>query len=338
AVGCSIDLVVPHERREEIKDILQRLARGETVEQLETVRVTKDGARLDVLLTVSPVYDWDTGALMGASAIGRDISEHKPLEGQTRAAKEALQAEVAEQTKQLTDSNRQLQDEIAERRRSDLGHQHLLERLVTIQADERRPISRELHDQIGQAVTALSLRLAALKPGGNQNALNDFRDMLDQLGRRVHDLAVALRPAGLEELGLIPALSSYVEEWSAHHDIKLDFHQRGLQKTRLAPAIEDTAYRIALEALTNIAHHAGAKRASLLLERRDSELRLIIEDDGKGFDVEAFKVDSSAEHLGLIGMQERAALLDGTLTIESRPNGGGTSLFVKIPLPPDSHA
>jgi len=339
AVGRSIDIIVPPELQDQTKAALQQIGRGETLQQFETVRVTKDGVRLDVLLTMSPMYNRETSELIGVSAIGRNISERKQAEQRVRVANEALEEQVAERTKQLTEINRQREAELVEGRRSEQARQHLLERLVTIQADERRRISRELHDEIGQAVTALSLRLVALEPGvANQNALKQCRDMLDQLGRQVHDLALALRPAGLEELGLIPALTSYSEEWSAHHDIKLDFHQRGLQKRRFPPAIEDAAYRIALEALTNVANHAAAKRASLLLERRNSELRLIVEDDGKGFDVDALKAASSPEHLGLVGIRERAALLDGTLTIESRPKGGGTTLFVKIPLPPDSHA
>jgi two-component system, chemotaxis family, CheB/CheR fusion protein len=339
AVGRSSDIIVPPELRNETKAALQRIGRGETAQEFETVRVAKNGVRLDVLLTMSALYDWETSQLIGASSIGRDISERKQAEQQIRKAKEALEEQVVERTKQFTETNRKLEAEIAERRRSEQARQHLLERLVTLQADERRRISRELHDDIGQAMTALSLRLAALQSGvTDHNGLKECRDMADQLGRQVHDLAVAVRPAGLEELGLIPALTSYIEEWSAHHAIKLDFHQRGLQKRRLAPAIEDATYRIALEALTNIAHHAGARRASFLIERRDSELQLIIEDDGKGFDVEAFKADNSPEHLGLVGMRERAALLDGTLTIESRPNGGGTTLFVKIPLPSGPHA
>jgi two-component system, chemotaxis family, CheB/CheR fusion protein len=338
ALGRSSDLIVPPELRNQTMATLQRIARGEALQQIETVRVTKNGVRLDVLLTMSPTYNPETSELIGASSIGRDISERKQAEQRIQLAKEALEEQVAERTKQLTETNRKLEAEVAERRRSEHARQHLLERLVTIQADERRRISRGLHDEIGQAVTALSLRLAALEPEvTDQKNFKECRDLLDQLGRQVHDLAIEVRPAGLEELGLIPALTSYIEEWSAYHDIKLDFHQRGLQKTRLAPAVEDAAYRIAIEGLTNVAHHAGAKRASLLLQRRNSEFQLILEDDGKGFDVDAFKVGSSTEHLGLIGMQERAELLEGTLTIESRPNGGGTTLFVNIPLPPEFH-
>jgi signal transduction histidine kinase len=210
---------------------------------------------------------------------------------------------------------------------------------VTIQADERRRISRELHDEIGQQVTALSLRLAALEPGiQDRAALEKCLQLLDQLGRQLHDLAVAVRPAGLEELGLVLALSSYVEDWAEQHGVKLDFHQRGLQRIRLSAAVEDAAYRIVIEALSNVAKHSGASRASVLLERRDSELRIIVEDNGKGFDVEGFRKEKVADHLGVVGMEERAALLDGAVTLESRPGGGGTTLYVKLPLAPAPRA
>ena len=338
-VGRSSDLIVPPERRQEASQILRQIARGESIQQIETLRVAKSGTQLDVLLTVSPMYDLETGELVGASFIGRDISERKQAEQQIRQAKEALEVQVVERTKQLTSINRKLQDEVSERRHSEEARQHLLERLVTIQADERRRISRELHDEIGQQVTALSLRLAALEPGiQDRAALEKCLQLLDQLGRQLHDLAVAVRPAGLEELGLVLALSSYVEDWAEQHGVKLDFHQRGLQRIRLSAAVEDAAYRIVIEALSNVAKHSGASRASVLLERRDSELRIIVEDNGKGFDVEGFRKEKVADHLGVVGMEERAALLDGAVTLESRPGGGGTTLYVKLPLAPAPRA
>src|SRR5262249_54305141 len=154
--------------------------------------------------------------------------------------------QVSGRTKELSEANHRLQTEIAERRRAEQARQHLLERIVTIQTDERRRISRELHDQIGQQVAALSLRLGTLQSEmTNQDGLKACQAMLDGLGRQLHDLAVAVRPAGLEELGLVPALSNHGEEWAAQHRIALDFHQRGLQRARLSPAMEDVLYWIA---------------------------------------------------------------------------------------------
>jgi len=283
---------------------------------------------------MSPVYSSSSGELIGASAIGRDISARKQAEEQVRRAKEALEVEVADRTKQLTAANQELQREIGERRQVEQARQTLLRRVVTVQGEERRRISRELHDQIGQQVAALSLRLKALEPAvTDRPAFKTCQEMLDQLGRDLRDLALAVRPTALDELGLVPALTNYAEEWARRHQVKLDFHDLGLTDTRLPSAIEEAAYRIGLEALTNVAKHARAKRVSLILERRDGALQLIVEDDGDGFDVEAARAGGAGEHLGLLGIRERAALLDGRVTIESRPAGGGTTVFVRIPIP-----
>ncbi len=333
AIGRPIEMLVPRERKPELESILRRVAAGEIVEQAETVWLHQDGRRLDVLLTVSPVYRSDSGELVGASAIGRDISARKRAEEQIRRAKDALESEVADRTKQLTAANQKLQQEISERRQVEQARQSLLQRMVTIQGEERRRISRELHDQIGQHVAVLGLRLKALEPAvTDRQSLKTCQDMLDQLGRDLRDLALAVRPTALDEFGLAPALTNYAEEWARRHQVKLDFHDRGLADTRLPAAIEEAAYRIGLEALTNIAKHAHAKRVSLILERRDDALQLIVEDDGDGFDVETVR-EGPGEHLGMLGIRERAALLDGRVTIESRPAGGGTTVFVRIPIP-----
>jgi two-component system sensor histidine kinase UhpB len=143
---------------------------------------------------------------------------------------------------------------------------------------------------------------------------------------------IEVRPAALDELGLLPAVSTYAEEWAQLHQIALDYHARGFDESRLSPTIEEAIYRITLEALTNVSKHANAKHVSLILERRDSEVRTIIEDDGVGFDPATLKSADARERLGLVGMEERAALVEGALTTESRP-GSGTTLFLRIPIP-----
>jgi two-component system CheB/CheR fusion protein len=334
AIGQSVEMLVPADRRSELANILRRVAAGEIVEQGETVRLHKDGRRLDVLLTVSPVYSSEGGDLIGASAIGRNISARKQAEEQIRRAKETLEAQVVDRTKQLMVANRKLRQEISDRRQAEHARMNLLQRMVTIQGDERRRISRELHDQIGQHVAALSLRLKAIEPAvADPAGFKACQEMLDQLGRELRDLALAVRPTALDELGLVPALSTYAEEWAKRNRVKLDFHDQGLTDLRLPPAIEEAVYRIGLEALTNVAKHARAKRVSLILERRADALQLIVEDDGEGFDVEAPQADGAGEHLGLLGIRERAALLEGKVTVESRPPSGGTTLFVRIPIP-----
>jgi two-component system CheB/CheR fusion protein len=334
AIGRSVEMLIPPDHKPELESLLHRVAAGEIVQQVETVRLHKDGRRLDVLLTESPVYSSEGGELIGASAIARDISARKQAEEQTRRAKETLEAQVVDRTKQLTVANRKLRQEISDRRQAEQARMSLLQRMVTIQGDERRRISRELHDQIGQHVAALSLRLKAIEPAvTDRTGFKACQDMLDQLGRELRDLALAIRPTALDELGLVPALSTYAEEWAKRNRLKLDFHDQGLTDLRLPPPIEEAAYRIGLEALTNVAKHARAKRVSLILERRADALQLIVEDDGEGFDVGTVNADAAGEHLGLLGIRERAALLDGKVTVESRPPSGGTTVFVRIPIP-----
>jgi signal transduction histidine kinase len=135
----------------------------------------------------------------------------------------------------------------------------------------------------------------------------------------------------LDDLGLLPALLWHVERYTAQTGVRVAFHHGGLDR-RFAAAVETAAYRIVQEALTNVLKHAGAGRVSLIVERRPDHVLAIVEDDGRGFDVEAVMgAPDAGRRLGLLGMQERVALVGGSLEIESSP-GGGTSLFVRIPL------
>jgi signal transduction histidine kinase len=132
----------------------------------------------------------------------------------------------------------------------------------------------------------------------------------------------------------VAALERYVRDYARKHGIQLDFHAANLQGRRLPIQQEIALYRIAQETLTNVAKHAAAQHVSVLLEERNGTTVLIVEDDGKGFDLEA--VMSHSRRLGLLGMEERAALVGGRLTIESRP-GAGTAVFVEVPTPVDGH-
>jgi two-component system, chemotaxis family, CheB/CheR fusion protein len=145
-------------------------------------------------------------------------------------------------------------------------------------------------------------------------------------------LAVQLRPAVLDDLGLSVALTNYVEQWSARAMVAIDLHSGGLDGVRLPLAVESTIYRLVQEALTNVLKHASAESVSLILECSASELRLIVEDNGIGFDVALIREQAhTQQQFGLLGMDERVAQLGGTLTIESTL-GSGTTVFVAIPL------
>lgn len=158
----------------------------------------------------------------------------------------------------------------------------------------------------------------------------ELRSVAADALEEVHDLALQLRPSVLDDLGLPAALERYVEECRRRYRLRIDLAIHGLDGERLPPTVETAVYRIVQEALTNVARHAQASMASVLLERRDQSILAIVEDDGVGFDPAA--VRGSGQRLGVYGMHERAELLGGSLTIESQP-GSGTSLFVTIPLP-----
>ena len=149
-----------------------------------------------------------------------------------------------------------------------------------------------------------------------------------RLDSEVDFMAWELRPAALDDLGLAAALENFVHEWSEHFGIAADYHSTGLARRRLAPELETNLYRIAQEALNNVAKHAGATHVGVILERRDQHIALIVEDDGGGFDPS----DEMGEErgMGLLNMRERAALVGGALEIESAA-GEGTTVFARVP-------
>lgn len=207
----------------------------------------------------------------------------------------------------------------------------LIQQLLTAQEEERRRISRELHDRSGQHLTALLLGLKALETPASSPAselLEKLRGVATELSKELHDLSVQLRPLVLDDLGLCPALLSYLEEWGAQAGVTAEFHSTGVLSLKLPPAVETTIYRVVQEALTNVLRHAQATGVSVHLERRPGEVRAIVEDNGCGFDAGAV----SPERLGILGMRERAGVVKGTLQIESSP-GKGTAVFLCVPLP-----
>jgi signal transduction histidine kinase len=206
---------------------------------------------------------------------------------------------------------------------------------MTAQQDERNRISRQLHDQLGQDLIALTVKLGMLKRKFATQAelvgqVVALEAIAIQLSRDVDFLVWELRPAALEELGLLVAISSYVKKWSKHFDVDAELHVSGPDSGRLSTEIETVIYRVTQEALTNIAKHAGASHVSVLLELRTDQVSLIIEDNGVGFDVEQ-SIGQQPKGVGLIGMRERVTLVGGTVEIEST-TGNGTTVAIRIPF------
>lgn len=226
--------------------------------------------------------------------------------------------------------------DVTEYRLADGARRELHRQLADAQEEERRRISRELHDHMGQHLAALILGLEALKESASEPhervRVQQLQALASVIGSEVHDLALELRPTALDDLGLPSALRHYAEQWSGRYDIPVDVHSNSPEQPRLPPAIETTLYRIVQEGLTNVAKHAQATRVSVIVEQRNGIVQLILEDDGCGFPVDAvMNAPHTERRLGLLGMRERATLAGGTLDIESAP-GRGTTLFVRIPI------
>jgi signal transduction histidine kinase len=204
--------------------------------------------------------------------------------------------------------------------------------LLEVQEAERRALARELHDEFGQLLTGLRLLLA---PGRARTGIAAATDaeralgLVDELLARVRGLSLDLRPAALDQLGLLPALLTLFERYTDRTGVRVEFRHEGIEG-RLDPGIETTAYRIVQEALTNVARHAGVDAATVRVRAADGVLGLQVADRGRGFDPGASP--SRSRSGGLDGMRERARLAGGRLTIESRP-GGGARLTAELPLP-----
>jgi signal transduction histidine kinase len=212
--------------------------------------------------------------------------------------------------------------------------QRLSAKLITAQEEERRSIARELHDEVGQVLTAIKVELAVAQRvleanGTAPQALADARSITEGALTTVRDLSHLLHPALLDDLGLPAAIEWYLRGFGARHDIRTELlHDR--MDERFAPDIEASVYRIVQEALTNVAKHARAASCRVYLQRLPHTILVTIEDNGAGFDAAGSSDQGHRPGIGLIGIRERVAQLRGTVRLESAP-GRGTRLTVELP-------
>ena len=209
--------------------------------------------------------------------------------------------------------------------------QVLSRKLLDVQEIERRAIARELHDEIGQALTGLKLSLEMADRLPQEPARESVRgavSMANDLISRVRNLSLDLRPAALDDLGLLPALLWHFERYTKQTGVQVDFRHQGLEGRRFARDTETVACRIIQESLTNVARHAHIQMVEVRIWVDDVSLNLRVEDHGAGFDAQALVGASSS---GLAGMEERASILGGSLSIDTQP-GRGTHLEAELPL------
>jgi signal transduction histidine kinase len=242
------------------------------------------------------------------------------------AVEESLRTSEAT-TSLLLKKSRRLQEDL----------RSLSRRLLTVQEDERRRISRELHDVVAQALAGINVRLAVLRSQSSAN-VRDFEEnikvterLVEQSVEIVHRFASDLRPMILDDLGIIPALQSYLKAFQERTQIPAKLTAASAVE-RLDPPARTALYRIAQEALANISRHASPGQVTIDLRPGKTCVRMRIRDDGQGFDSENHDISAAGGHLGLLGMQERAEMVGGSLRIESK-EGRGTTVLVEVPLP-----
>jgi PAS domain S-box-containing protein len=282
----------------------------------------------------------------------REITERRTNEAALRQARVELEQRVEERTTELVKANDSLRQQIIERKRAEAELQErnqklaqlyeevqagrkqlqkLSHRLVEVQEQERRAISRELHDEVGQILTGLKMTLELtrrLPPESIDAAFDQAQQQVNELLSHVRNLSLDLRPAMLDDLGLLPALFWHFDRYTAQTKVRVDFKHLSIEG-RFAPELETAIYRIVQEALTNVARHSRSDQVTVLLWTTPETICVQIEDQGVGFTQES--VVAAGHSNGLTGMRERAALLGGKLVVESSI-GGGTCLTAELPM------
>ncbi len=291
-IGQPIDVVFTSEDRAAgvpAAELAEARASGRAADERWHVR--KDGARFFASGVVRPVLR--AGVLYGFVKVARDLTTERGAAEELRGAHDRLEARVVERTGELRAAVEMMLDEVKERRVAEGHARHLVGQLVTAQEDERRRISRDLHDLLGQQLTAIRLKLAALKDACGDRAelyaqVKAVQELAERVDSEVDFLAWELRPTALDDLGLTAALTNFVHEWSKHYSVPAEVQVTGFSSgnLRLPPLTETCLYRITQEALNNVSKYAQAARVSVVLERRGADAVLVVEDDGVGFDPE----------------------------------------------------
>lgn len=297
-LGRTADVIFTPEDRADHRPEQERAQAVKTGRAMdERWHVRKDGSRFFASGVMVPLYR--DGLLEGFAKIARDLTE-------------AIAAEAS------------------------LVEIETLKRLVDAQESERTRIARDLHDHLGQQLTALRLKIEALKATyvaepAMIKAIDETQSMAKRIDEEITFMTWELRPTALDNLGLRNALGNFVNEWSKNYGVEAEFHSTGRRRVRLAPDIEINLYRIAQEALHNVLKHAKASKADVMLEYGKDTVVLIIEDNGVGFNQKAVLQGKNKDHFGIVGMKERAALLGGKLEIETA-RSKGTTIIARVPI------
>jgi PAS domain S-box-containing protein len=331
-IGQSVDkLFTPADREKaESKREMERAAKDGKAED-ERWHLRRDGTLFYASGLMHAIFE--EGVLSGFVKIVRDLTERVALQAALQDAKNLLHANVREGKSEVDQYYKVLTLQSDERERDIILHSALVRRVLITQEDERKRIARDLHDHCGQKLTALRLMIENLKGGlendGNlRNRIEKLEVLAGDIDSNLSFMAWELRPAEIDDLGLEETLETFVSEWSEQFETPADMDFDLTEDTRLPSMVEINLYRIAQEALNNAAKYAQASAVKVSLARTDGSVVLTVEDNGVGFDPEERTRDGMG--LGLIGMGERASLLQGKLDVRSA-KGKGTTVRVAVP-------
>jgi PAS domain S-box-containing protein len=326
AIGQHISMIIPRDRLEEETQILARLSQGDRIDHFDTIRVRKDGATLDISLSISAVRD-SAGKIIGVSKIARDITARKRIERELHQSEErfrtladALDTQVQFRTQELRRRNAEILQQSDQLR-------DLSGRLMFAQDQERRRIARELHDSAGQNLAALGMTLARLENDANRDpallskSIKHAQDLIQKLTEEIRTTSYLLHPPMLDELGLSSALRWYTEGLTERSGISIELNIPD-DLGRLAPEVELAIFRLVQECLTNIHRHSGSKTAVIRIAREPDKIYAEVQDHGKGISTERLaEIQSHGVGVGITGMRERVRQSHGELTIDSDPLG-----------------
>jgi len=317
--------------------LLRALERGETVTNVELVQISVDGRRLPLLCNAAPLRA-KTGAIVGAIAAWRDITERKRAEEALRKAYDELEVRVQERTSDLEEAIERLQVEILQRKRleetlreSEKQVRLFATQCLTAQESERRRIAAELHDSLAASLAATKFRIETisqeLKQGrGNPESMEDLVSNVGEIIKDVRRMMADLRPSILDDLGIIPAITWFCREFQQTYSHISVEKQIGLEEHYVPDPLKTPIFRIVQEAMNNVAKHSKASLVNLCLQREGDRILLSVQDNGQGFDPETVK-----KGMGLSNIRERAELSGGASELQSTM-GKGTTVCVWWPI------
>lgn len=326
---------------EEILLIDELLLKG-FVGNIEKIYLTKDGTKIPVLFSAAIMRD--NRSIQAIVCAARDITERKRSEVALQRAHDELEQRIAERTEELLDLNKKLIVEIEERLlaekaliESENRLRHLSSHILMEQEKERRRLALELHDEMGQSLSLLKVRLTTIQRkmrNEETSPIEDFdetRKYLNQIIENVRRLSRDLSPSILEDLGLAAGLERLISDFSKHFNVEVSHDIKDIDNL-FSGETHIIIYRIFQEALANIGKHAQATHVSIVVKKQDTMVLFLVKDDGKGFDVKEISARSPAEKgMGLAAMHERARMVGSSLTIWTQ-KGKGTQITFMIPL------